>query len=147
MGKTVVQGKTQPFWGGRRGGKSRESYANANACVEKKPKNAKGWLLLLRSSYPLILCLASFAADTCNIVNFFNNGDVVFGSLTLFCLLVPGYFGRRHLLKNKDFFQQSSDLSKTKTIDCFKIKIKTTFLNVFCMATFPIFNVVFKATW
>ena len=55
-----------------------------------------------------LLCIASFISDTYNIVFFFNNGDVVFASLTLFCLLVPGYFGKSHLLENKEFFQQTS---------------------------------------
>ena len=45
------------------------------------------------------------------IIYFFNNGDVVFGFLTLFCLLVPGYFGKRHLLKNKEFFQHNNTLT------------------------------------
>ena len=93
----------------------------------------------------LLLCMASFVLDTYNIIYFFNNGDVVFGFLTLFCLLVPGYFGKRHLLKNKEFFQQtSSDFSRRNF--CKVTTMKTTFLYVFCVVTFPIFNVIFKAT-
>ena len=130
----------------------------------------KDWLPLLF----LLLCIASFSSDTYNIVYFFNNGDVVFASLTLFCLLVPGYFGKSHLLENKEFFQQSSSglsfykakNAKTKTASVsetglneyettkeeFETKklqtrrLKATFLYVFCIVTFPIFNIIFRAT-
>ena len=122
----------------------------------------------------ILLCIASLTSDTYNIIYFFNNGDVVFGFLTLFCLLVPGYFGKRHLLKNKEFFQQTSSgfifdkseelkagsnsASKTGINECEMTKnesesvtlqtghLKVTFLYVFCIVIFPIFNIIFKAT-
>ena len=53
---------------------------------------------------------------------------------------VSGYFGKRHLLRNKEFFRQSS-----KTNFCKMRTMKTTFLYIFCVVTFPIFNVTFKA--
>ena len=93
----------------------------------------------------ILLCIASFTSDTYNIVYLFNKGDVVFGSLPLFCLLVPGYFGKSHLLKNKEFFQQTSS-----GFSFYKLQtsghLKSTFLYVFCIVTFPIFNIIFKAT-
>ena len=85
----------------------------------------------------LFLCIAAFSSDVLNIATFFKNDQLVFGCLTLFCLLVPGYFGRSHLLKNKEFFEDY-----TITI----CDLKRTFLYVFCILTFPVFNVVFRAT-
>ena len=84
----------------------------------------------------LLLCIASFASDTCNIVVFFNNQDVIFASLTLICLVVPGYFGILHLLKNEEFFQDHTITTR----------VKTTFLYLFCIILFPVFNISFRAT-
>jgi len=141
-GKEDGPGEDTTLLGGRRTEENPEKVSGGDMPmpVWDIPRNAKGWFLRLLSSYPLILCLASFAADTYNSAYFFNDGDIVFGSLTLFCLLVPGYFGKRHLLKNKEFVSTELRISR----GCCT-RLKATFLYVFCMATFPIFNVVFKA--
>ena len=85
----------------------------------------------------LFLCTASFTSDAVNILVFFNKGDIIFGSLTLFCLVVPGYFGISHLLKNKEFLE---DYSRT-----LKTSLRRIFLYMFCIILFPVFNIVFKA--
>ena len=94
----------------------------------------------LREFVPLVflfLCTASFMSDAVNILVFFNKGDIIFGSLTLFCLVVPGYFGISHLLKNKEFLEDYDYTLKTS--------LRRIFLYVFCIVLFPLFNIVFKA--
>ena len=81
----------------------------------------------------LLLCIASFASDTGNIVVFF----VIFASLTLISLVVPGYFGKEHLLKNKDFFLQDHTIT---------ILVETTFLYLFFIILFPVYDISFRAT-
>ena len=82
-------------------------------------------------------------SDAVNIFVFFDQGDIIFGSLTLFCLVVPGYFGISHLLKSQQFLD---DYHTTRSHDQVQVRLRRIVLYLFCIVLFPAFNIVFKAS-
>ena len=107
--------------------------------TQKQPKMRTFRNFLTRSKrdflplFFLAVSIASFTSDAMNITSFFYQDHIIFGSLTLFFLLVPGYFGIRKLMKNEEF----KDPSRTR--------LTSTLLYIVCIVFFPIFNVSFKA--
>ena len=111
----------------------------ANLGTQKQPKMRTFRNFVTRSKrdflplFFLAVSIASFTSDAMNITSFYNQDHIIFGSLTLFFLLVPGYFGIRKLMKNEQF----KDPSRTR--------LTSTLLYIVCIVFFPIFNISFKA--